>query len=241
MRIKGIHIACTKALNTIIKQNALSNSIYIEDGDLIETFSAIDETIIPYLNNREYTYVFTSSKAVKCFIEHNRDNINTFANNCFAISGNTFQSLATTSLKIIDTANDSEALAEKIIEHQHKLLVHFTAIEHRMELYKTLAKSNIECETCFVYAKKSIAKKFDAKDAVLFFSPSQVDTFLTHNTIVPSTPIFCIGLTTANHVKTIGFNNIITSPEPTQEALLKKVYQHFKIHNEYRPFTTKST
>ncbi len=229
MSIKRIHIACTKKLNKTIKQKALSHSIYIEDADLIEAISAIDETIIPYLNNRDYTYVFTSSKAVKYFIEHNKDVINTFANNCFAISGTTFQSLAITSLNIIDTANDSKTLAEKIIEHQHKLLVHFTAIAHRMELYETLAKSNIKCETCFIYSKKSMAKKFDAKDAVLFFSPSQVDVFLTHNIIAPSTPIFCIGHTTANHIKTKGFNNIIISPEPTQEALLKKVYQHFKI------------
>ena len=226
---KPIHIACTKKLNDVLKKDAQEKSIFIEDAEIIETSSALNKSIIPYLNNRDYTYVFTSSKAVKYFVEYNKNIIHKITNNCFALSGATAESLSTTSVCIVGTANDASALAEKIIHHQHKKLVHFTAIDHRKELYETLSKSNIKCETYIVYAKKNVPKIFKATDAVLFFSPSQVDTFLSCNTLSLATPVFCIGCTTAKHAETKKFSNIIISNEPSQDAMLEKVYQYFKI------------
>lgn len=226
---KLIHIACTKKLNDALKYNAQEKSIIIEDAEIIETSLAINESIIPYMNNQDYTYIFTSSKAVKYFVEFNRNSLHTIINNCFALSGLTAQGLLNTSMHVVDTANNAATLAQKIITYKYKQLVHFTAIEHRMELYETFNKSNIKCETCIIYSKKSVPKIFNTIDAVLFFSPSQVDAFLTYNTIVLTTPIFSIGYTTTKHIEAKGFCNIITSNEPSKEALLEKVFQYFKI------------
>lgn len=227
---KPIHIACTKKLDDALKCSAEEKSIFIEDAEIVETSLAIDESITPYLTNPDYTYVFTSSKAVKYFIEYNEKSIDTITNHCFAISGLTAQSILLTSLCIIDTANDAESLAQKIIWHQHRKLVHFTTLEHRKELYESLGKNNIKCETCIVYTKNNVPKIYKASQAVLFFSPSQIDAFLNCNEIVSATPIFCIGNTTTKHAATKGFSNIITSHEPSQESMMQKVYQYFKIH-----------
>lgn len=225
---KGIHIACTKKLDEALKQRAQDKSIVIEDADIIETGSSIDDSIIQYTTNPGYTYIFTSGKAVKYFVEYHKNNLHEITNKCFAINGLTAQSLSNTSMHIVDTAPDAATLAEKIIQHRHELMVHFTAMDHRMELYETLGKSNIQCETCIVYNKKSVPREFEARDAVLFFSPSQVDAFLICNSRALNIPVFCIGYTTAKHVETKGFQNIITSQEPSQEALLEQVYQYFK-------------
>lgn len=223
-----IHIACTKKLNLGLKNAALQKGIDIQDAEIIETKSTIDDSILGYLTNKDYTFVFTSSKAVKYVQKYIETNNLTVANNCFGLSGATLQSLNEAKFNTINTADNAENLAEKIAETDHKLLVHFTAKDHRLELHSTLAKHNIGCKKCFVYTKTNTPKIFDAKDAALFFSPSQVDCFLLLNTIEPKTPVFAIGQTTANHLQTKGFSNIITSQKPTQEALMASIYQYFK-------------
>lgn len=63
----------------------------------------------------------------------------------------------------------------------------------------------------------------------LFFSPSAVDCFFTHNPQVSDKSVlFAIGETTAESIKAHCTNKIIIAPEPSEAALLNEVKIYFE-------------
>ena len=63
----------------------------------------------------------------------------------------------------------------------------------------------------------------------LFFSPSAVDCFFTHNASVnQSAVLFAIGETTAKSITKYCNNKVIVAPEPSETALLNEVKIYFE-------------
>ncbi len=78
-----------------------------------------------------------------------------------------------------------------------------------------------------VYTNEFSSKKIDKKvDAILFFSPSGVHSFLEKNTISDEI-CFCIGTTTSEALAPYT-KNIILSEKPTFASVLEKVKEIFK-------------
>ena len=90
------------------------------------------------------------------------------------------------------------ALADSIIKTSIKNIVFFSGDQRRDELPEKLKKNHIEVEEIVVYktieTPEPISKSYNA---ILFFSPSAVQSFFSKNTINDSTQIFAIGSTTA--------------------------------------------
>ncbi len=94
---------------------------------------------------------------------------------------------------IAGTADNASALADSIIESASiKNIVFFSGNQRRDELPEKLKKNHIKVEEIVVYktieTPELLTKSYDA---ILFFSPSAVQSFFSKNTISDSTPNFC--------------------------------------------------
>ncbi len=65
-------------------------------------------------------------------------------------------------------------------------------------------------------------------DAILFFSPSAVESFLQNNYIHDNTITFAIGKTTAKALKPFA-KKVVISKEPTEESVIKAVLEYFNL------------
>lgn len=65
-------------------------------------------------------------------------------------------------------------------------------------------------------------------DAILFFSPSAVESFLQNNYIHDNTITFAIGKTTAKALKPFA-KKVVISKEPTEESVIKAVREYFNL------------
>jgi uroporphyrinogen-III synthase len=95
-------------------------------------------------------------------------------------------------------------------------------------LSETLAAAGIETEFCAVYEKALSSVKVRDADGIAVYSPSQVDAFLSANALDPTTPAFCIGTTTAGHLKALGHEQIQIAPQSSTESILQTVFEYFK-------------
>jgi uroporphyrinogen-III synthase len=79
-----------------------------------------------------------------------------------------------------------------------------------------------------VYSTTQTPIELTAKyDGILFFSPSAVDSFFSINHVDEITYLFAIGLTTAKTIQQYNKNNIIISPTPSKENIVKQIITHF--------------
>jgi uroporphyrinogen-III synthase len=95
-------------------------------------------------------------------------------------------------------------------------------------LAAALAAAGIQTDFCEVYEKALAPRPVAEAEALIFYSPSQVDAFLDMNKLDKKTPAFCIGATTAAHLKALGHEHIYIAPKPATEALLTTVFDYFK-------------
>jgi len=64
-------------------------------------------------------------------------------------------------------------------------------------------------------------------DAILFFSPSAVDSFFSVNKIKRETLFFAIGATTAEAIQQYNHGKIIVAAQPGKEALMQQAIDFF--------------
>jgi uroporphyrinogen-III synthase len=64
-------------------------------------------------------------------------------------------------------------------------------------------------------------------DAILFFSPSAVQSFFSKNRISDSTQIFAIGSTTADAAESFSRKPIIVAEKPGKENLVDLAIRHY--------------
>ena len=64
-------------------------------------------------------------------------------------------------------------------------------------------------------------------DAILFFSPSAVDSFFSVNKASENTILFAIGNTTAKTISNYSNNTVVKADTPEKDNLVKKAVNHF--------------
>jgi uroporphyrinogen-III synthase len=111
------------------------------------------------------------------------------------VSGRTLEAVRAQAMDVVCTAPHAKALAQAIIaDGRFTKTVFFCALDHRPELTNTLRDAGIPVQEVPVYeticTPKLIAPPFDA---VLFFSPSGVDSFFQVNRLQKGTVCFPIG------------------------------------------------
>lgn len=171
--------------------------------------------------------IFTSQNAVKIVSEAGLTQSLT-GKNIFCVGDKTAALLASMSLEIKRKADYGADLARLIAEeYQSGAFLFFCGRQRRPDIPQTLGLNNIPLQEIEVYDTQLVPFKMDRNfDAVLFFSPSAVESYATYNSL-QKTLAFCIGTTTAREAEKNGAR-IQISRTPTIESVIARTAKYFR-------------
>ncbi len=210
-------ILSTKILSIAQKELLLNAGIGFVEYSAIE-IELLDDNFYPKIEN----VIFTSKNAVKAI-----RNTEFRTQNCFCVGDKTKRLLEENGHKVIEVAQNASELAESIVKKYKKEHFLFLCGNHRRdELPLILKENSVQLEERIVYKMHKKHKKFNRSfDGLLFFSPSGVDSYFSHNDTGKSVA-FCIGNTTASEAKKYT-NNIIVANKPTVENVIVQAVKYF--------------
>ncbi len=175
--------------------------------------------------------VFTSKMGVKAFLQIAEQlHLDCTNYTVYCISHRTRECALASGLNIKASAPNASALADEILRDEKvNAVTHVCSHRRRNELSEKLNKAGVAVQDVMAYRTEFTPVVVDQSyDAILFFSPSAVDSFLTLNP-VQQVPCFCIGQTTAAHARQRGYKYINISDAPAEEALWQTIVTHFSI------------
>lgn len=211
-----------KILSTRILTNKqkekLGNFILLEK-DFI-SINHIKTNVISKYNNA----IFTSQNAVKSIAYS--ETFKSKIKDVFCVGDKTAKLLQKLGKNVLEKDNYSEKLIEKIISHNPRG-VDFYCGNIRMETIPYgLKNKGININEQIVYTTRiNNIKIRDNIDAVMFFSPSAINSFLKNNNGA-NTIAFCIGKTTKNSTKN-KFKQVVVSKTTTIESVIESVVKYF--------------
>lgn len=223
-------ILSTRPVGEAAGIKALQHDIIIDETSFINTAESVDASKIKKIKKlalQKIAVVFTSMNAVEAV-----GKIVSETNWKIFCIGNSTRKLVIDHFgekKISCTADDASQLAKRIIaDSSVKFIVFFCGDRRREELPQMLKENKIDVEEIAVYKTIETPKKVSKEyDAVLFFSPSAVESFFSKNKISKRTQIFAIGSTTAHAAKSFSSNPIIIAEKPGKENLVNLAIQHY--------------
>lgn len=178
--------------------------------------------------------IFTSANAVEIVDKylHPHDTYYVVDWKIFCISGRTKEAVINASMlekNIMATADYGKDLAQKIVEQGIKEVVFFCGNKRRDELPTILKQHHITVHEVVIYETVEVPSILTNDiDAVLFFSPSAVNSFFSVNQLEKKTVCFAIGTTTADSIAGYTDNKVIISEAPSQEKMLQSVQLYFE-------------
>ncbi len=232
---RPINILSTRPVDTILLQEAATHNIYIECLSFIDTSVAINldkKERIKALAETPQTIIFTSMNAAEAIIESLEGHKPTWDIYCMGGTTKTIIKDYFGDNSIKGTGKDALSLAEGMITNGTKEATFFCGNIRRDELPQLLKSNGIGLEEMVVYetmvTPHPISKDYDA---VLFFSPSAVDSFFSVNKVVENTILFAIGNTTAKAIGNYSNYIIVKADTPEKDNLVKKAIAYFQ--NEF--------
>ena len=233
-----IKVVSTKKLLPEIIEEARENGIEITEKSAIATQPILTvekkKQLLNWLhNNRTVPVVFTSSNAVssleECLGSQALSSIKGLK--VFCLSGRTRDAVtqAFSMTELPGMASSGMALAKEILKKVIHEVVFFCGHKRRDELPDLLRQNGVVVHEIVVY--ETVSTPFIVKedmDAIMFFSPSAVESFFTLNQLNKNIVCFAIGETTADSILKYSGNTIIISDTPSQEGMLKSLlaYKH---------------
>lgn len=221
----AIPILSTKQLPTSVAQVALDYGFAMDCIPFIETIRVQDSDIsneIEKLGKEKINVVFTSGVAAKAVAAMVTGQPQW---NIFCIEGQTKNNVQDffPQAVIKATAAYGEDLAREIMQNNEIEKVVFFCGNRRLDvLPKKLSASGIKVKEYVVYETKLcptvISKNYKA---ILFFSPSGVESFFSCNELKKEVPIISIGTTTSKTIKNYCGNKIYTAPVATPIAMIE--------------------
>jgi uroporphyrinogen-III synthase len=231
-------VLSTKKLLPEIIEDAKENGFDIIEQEAIAIQPILTEEkedqLLSWFNKKPIQpIVFTSANAVTCLGQylgkHSRREKKDMQ--VFCLSGRTKVAVMETfpMAELAGTSSSAKALAELIIARGINEVVFFCGNKRRDELPGILKQNGVVVHEVVVY--ETVPTPFTTKedmDAVLFFSPSAVDSFFSLNQLKKNIICFAVGETTADSILKYSGNTIIISDTPSQEGMLKalKAYKH---------------
>jgi uroporphyrinogen-III synthase len=216
------NILSTKILSSNQKQELLKANFNVFEADFIKT--TIKEF---YLNEINDNLIFTSQNAVYSILQHPKcDELKT--KNVFCVGLKTKILLSENGFNVIAYNGYAEDLAEIItLIYNKESYTFFSGNLRRENLPEALKAANIKFNEIKVYETSLTPQKIKTPiDAILFFSPSAVESYLKDNTIKKET-CFCIGETTASALQKTT-KNIIIAENPSIEDVIEDCINEFK-------------
>jgi uroporphyrinogen-III synthase len=231
-------VLSTKKLEPLLIEQAKKNDIEIIEQDFIsvkpiwnqETF----DKILAFINDKTLNIALTSANAVDSLNSymHVSDTYYVVDWNIFCLSGKTKQAVMNALLlrkNILAEAGNAMELANKIISKGVKEIVFFCSAKRRDELPVALKNANIKVHEVVVYeTTETPVTVVNDFDAVLFFSPSGVQSFFSANELNKDAVCFAIGRTTATSIATFAQNKIINSLAPDPKMMVEDLIEYFK-------------
>jgi uroporphyrinogen-III synthase len=132
-------------------------------------------------------------------------------------------------LPVAGTADDASALADLIIGAGEKKLLFFCGDIRRDALPVKLREAGIALEEIVVYRTIATPERVGKEyRAILFFSPSAVESYFSSNRPPSGAVLFAIGSTTAAAIAERYDGTIITADAPGKEALVRRAMEYFE-------------
>lgn len=181
------------------------------------------------LLRRQLHVVFTSGNAVKAVAAATGGIAPNWK--LFSIEGVTSKSVAAHfgAERLAGTAFSGAGLADVITgSGDVQEVVFFCGDLRRDELPGMLVNSNIAVHEIVVYHTVATPSRVDSHyDAILFFSPSAVESYLRQNKINEEAVCFAIGNTTADSIKNIVANTVLVAHPPQKEKLVEMLLAYY--------------
>lgn len=219
---KSIQILSTKILSPLQKEELKKAGFDLIEADFIKTENK------PFqLKDLNESLIFTSQNAVHSVLSH-PDSEQLKKKNVYCVGLKTKTLLSDNGFNVVAYTGYAADLAEIItLIYGNESYTFFSGNLRRDTLPNALKEAGIKLNEIQVYDTSLQPQKIKtAVDALLFFSPSGVESYLKENTIKKEV-CFCIGDTTAEALlKTT--KNIIVADQPTIEDVIEDVIHEYK-------------
>ncbi|MDB9976807.1 uroporphyrinogen-III synthase [Flavobacteriaceae bacterium] len=172
------------------------------------------------------SWIFTSKNAVDAVFSINK-NIDKFFNKIYCVGENTKSLLLKKGQKITKMAQNSSILADFILKTAKNEEFIFCRSDIKNEEFSIFfKKKNIKLKELVVYNNIAEPIKYNQVfDAILFYSPSGIKSFMTNNSLNNSYCI-CIGNTTSKYVNQYS-DKVLCCKAPTIENVIRKTIKLF--------------
>lgn len=219
---KSIQILSTKILSPVQKQELTKAGIEVIEADFIKTENKPFE-----LKNLNESLIFTSQNAVRSVLSDPKSE-ELKNKNVYCVGLKTKILLSENGFNVVAYTGYAADLAEIItLIYRNESYTFFSGNLRRDTLPTALKEAEIKLNEIQVYETSLQPQKIkSAIDAILFYSPSGVESYLKENTIKKEI-CFCIGETTAETLHKIT-KNIIIADQPTVEDVIEDVINEYK-------------
>ncbi|MEO8233933.1 MAG: uroporphyrinogen-III synthase [Flavobacterium sp.] len=217
-----INILSTKILSNIQKEALVNANFNVIEADFIKTENKPFE-----LKEVNDNLIFTSQNAVHSLLSHPKC-AELKTKNVFCVGLKTKILLSENGFNVDVYTGYASDLAEIItLIHPNDSFTFFSGNLRRETLPQALKEEHVTFNEIQVYETTLTPQKIkDSVEAILFFSPSGVESYLKDNTIKKET-CFCIGETTAEALQKITKNSIIAE-NPTIEDVIEECINEYK-------------
>lgn len=211
-------VLSTKLLNKDQKSCLQEAEFYLEEYNAI-TIDLLDFTLPQGFDH----YIFTSKNGVRSYLQHLK--VNALPpdpeKQCFCVGQKTKSFLEEHGLKVMKMAENALELANFITKHhQNEEFLIFTGNRNRPDLPNTFTRETIHFEEVEVYHTSLVPRQLEKGfAAILFYSPSGVESFTRKNNI-GNTPVFCIGETTAKEARKHS-EHVVVAEYPTVDSTIQ--------------------
>jgi uroporphyrinogen-III synthase len=215
-------ILSTKTLSTIQKVALVNADFNVIEADFIKTeYQNFD------LKNIKDNLIFTSQNAVHSILQHPKC-AELKTKPVFCVGLKTKILLSENGFNVDVYTGYASDLAEIItLIHPNDSFTFFSGNLRRETLPEALKNANVSFNEIQVYETTLTPHKIkDSVEAILFFSPSGVASYLKENTIKKET-CFCIGETTAEALQKIT-KNVIIAKNPTIEDVIEECINEYQ-------------
>lgn len=215
-------ILSTKILTDSQKKPLIEAGLELIENDFISTkIKSFD------LKNINESLIFTSQNSVESILQHPElETLKTKKVYCVGIK--TKNLLAENSFEVIAYTGYAADLAEIItLIYKSESYTFFSGNKRRDTLPDALKEAGVTFNEIEVYETTLTPQKIKGTvDAVLFFSPSGVESYLADNKL-KNEICFCIGETTASALEN-KTKNIIVAEQPTIEDVIESILEEYK-------------
>ena len=220
--MKKIKILSTKILGKNLKEIFDDNKFDLFEHDFIKIGSLNFE-----LPNHDGSWIFTSQNAVNAVFSISKS-MDLIFNKIYCVGENTKSVLSKKGQKVVKNLKNSSKLANFISKHAKNEKFIFCRSDIKNDNFTDFfKKEKIDLKEIVVYDNQpnSIVLK-DKFEAIMFYSPSGIKSFLKNNQLGSSLCI-CIGETTASYAKNYS-SNVVSCKTPSIKHVIDKTIKLFE-------------